>query len=154
MSLPRKTFARKIINMIGYSEDEQINEVAYIDEVSQEEAARRVAEAKAQSRRRSVAQFMRHCRAKDRVEEARRRVLSIAHHEGRFLCESELENIAYIAQWRSPTYDYGYWDTGRVFREICRPLEKDGLIAELRNEDERFIGYVITEAGKKVLLGG
>lgn len=153
MSLPRKTFARKIITMIGYSPEEQIVEVAYIDNVSREEAARRVAEAIEQRKNRSVAQYVRHCKRKDRVEAARRRVLSIAHHHGQFLCADELESIAYMADWKTPLGGFGYWDTGRVFREICRPLEKSGLLQELRNDDDRFIGYTITEAGRRELLG-
>jgi len=36
MSLPKKTFARKIITMQGYSDEEQVGEVAYIDGVSLE----------------------------------------------------------------------------------------------------------------------
>lgn len=153
MSLPRKTFARKIITMQGYSDEEQIGEVAYIDGVSQEEAARRVAEAKEQHKNRSVAQYVRHCKAKDKVEDARRRVLSIAHHQGKFLCADELENIAYLAGWKSPAGSLSYWDTGRVFREICLPFEKSGLLQELRSEENRFIGYTITEAGRRELLG-
>jgi hypothetical protein len=43
MSLPKKSFARKIINMRGYSNEEEIVEVACIDNVSHDEAARRVA---------------------------------------------------------------------------------------------------------------
>jgi len=153
MSLPKKTFARKIITMRGYSNEEEIVEVAYIDGVSRDEAARRVAEAREQSKNRSVAQYVRHRKAKDKVEDARRRVLSIAHHYGQFLCAEELENIAFIANWKAPTGVFGYWDTGRVFREICRPFEKAGMLQELRNDEDRFIGYTITDAGRKELLG-
>lgn len=153
MSLPKKTFARKIITMRGYSNEEEIVEVAYIDGVSKDEAARRVAEAREQSKNRSVAQYVRHCKAKDKVEDARRRVLSIAHHHGQFLCAEELENIAFIANWKAPAGGFDYWDTGRVFREICRPFEKAGMLQELRNDEDRFIGYTITDAGRKELLG-
>jgi len=80
-------------------------------------------------------------------------VLSIAHHHGQFICADELENIAYMAGWKSPSGSFSYWDTGRVFREICRPFEKAGLLRELRNEEDRFVGYTITDAGRKELLG-
>ena len=139
--------------MMGYSDEQQIGEVMYADKVDRAEAVRRLAEAKVQRMNRSVAQYVRHCKAKDKVEEARRRVLSIAHHQGQFLCAEELENIAFIANWKAPASEFGYWDTGRVFREICCPFEKAGLLQELRNEEDRFIGYIITDAGRRKLLG-
>ncbi|CDQ10567.1 protein of unknown function [Acidithiobacillus ferrivorans] len=154
MSLPKKSFAREIIAMRGYSNEEEIVEVACIDGVSHTEAARRVAEAREQSRNRSMAQRMRHWKAKNKVEAARRQVLSIAHHRDQFLCADELENIGFTANWKAPdnASGFSYWDTGRVFREICRPLEKAGMLQELRKED-RFVGYTITDAGRKELLG-
>lgn len=152
MSLPRKTFARKIINMRGYTTDEEVTEVANIDGVSREEAARRIAVAKAQRTNRSVAQYVRHCKAKDELEEAQRRVLTIAHTRGRFLCANELEHIARLADWKAPMGSFSLWDTGRVFVEICRPLEKTGLLDELRDDDERFIGYTITDSGRQALF--
>jgi site-specific DNA-cytosine methylase len=156
MSLPRNTFARRIINLKGYTTEEEITEVAYADKVSREEAARRIKEDLEQSGRRSAAQWLRHTRAKNKVASARQRILAIAHHEGRFLCAERLEDIAFDANWRSPPggFSQSYWDTGRVFRELCRPMEKAGLLAELRDpEEDRFIGYTITDAGRKELLG-
>lgn len=153
MSLPRKTFARRIITMRGYSDEQEIGEVMHADKVDREEAVRRLTEAKVQQMNRSVAQYVRHCKAKDRVDEARRQVLALAHHRGQFLCAEQLENIAFIARWKAPAGSFGYWDTGRVFREICRPLAKAGMLEELRDEDDRFVGYTITAAGRKELLG-
>lgn len=153
MSLPKDSYARKIVTLRGYSNEEEIVEVVWIDGVSHDEAARRVAKAREQSKNRSVAQCVRHYKAKYKVEEARRHVLSVAHHRGQFLCADELENIAYIANWKAPAGGFGYWDTGRVFREICRPLERAGMLQELRDEEDRFIGYTITDGGRKELLG-
>lgn len=146
MSLPSKTFARQIITMMGYSAEQEIGEVMYADKVDRAEAVRRLAEARQQSMNRSVAQYMRHCRAKDRVNDARRHVLAIAYHEGRFMCAKDLSRIALIAKW-------DILDTGRPFRDICLPLYREGLIQELRDEDDRFVGYTITDAGRKQLLG-
>ena len=40
-----------------------------------------------------------------------------------------------------------------VTRDIIDPLEKDGLFLELRTvEDDRFIGYTLTDSGRKVFL--
>lgn len=146
MALPRKTFARQIITMMGYTDEQEIGEVMYADKVDRVEAARRLAEAKEQHKNRSVAQFVRHCKAKDRIKDARHKVLAIAHHDGRFLCAKDLTRIALFAGWNTD-------DTGRPFREICLPLFREGLIQEFRDEDERFVGYTITDAGRKELLG-
>lgn len=70
MSLPRKSFARKIIRMKGYTTEEEITEVACLDKVSREEAAQRIELARAESKNRSVAQYLRQCKARDRVEQA------------------------------------------------------------------------------------
>lgn len=146
MSLPRKTFARKMINLQGWTAEEEVIEVASIDNVSHEEAARRVAEARRQKINRAVGQRMRHIKVTQKFEDARRKALSIAYHEGRFLCSKDLFWIALTAGW--PT-----GDTGKPMREILMPLERAGMLAELRDEDDRFIGYSITDAGRKELLG-
>ncbi len=151
-SLPRKSFARKIVGMIGYSVEQEIIEVASIDGVDREEAVRRIAKAKEHRMKRSIAQRVRWHKTKAKIEDARRTVLLIAYHRGPFLCADEMENIACIAGWKAPTGSPFYWDTGRVFREICRPLEKLGLLHEFCNDDERFVGYTITEKGRKYLL--
>lgn len=153
MSLPRKSFARKIIRMKGYTTEEEITEVARLDKVSREEAAQRIELARAESKNRSVAQYLRQCKARDRVEQARRRILWLAYHQGSFLCAQHLEDIARLAQWKSPRGSHSFWDTGRAFRELCRPHEREGRLQELRDEDDRFIGYTLTEAGRKELLG-
>lgn len=146
MSLPRKTFARQIITMMGYTAEQEIGEVMHPDKVDRAEAMRRLAEAKEQRINRSAAPFVRHCKAKDRIRDARRNVLSIAHHKGPFLCVQNLPGIALVAGWNID-------DTGKPFREICLPLFREGLIQEFRNEDDRFVGYTITDAGRKELLG-
>lgn len=150
MSLPRKTFARQITSMIGYTDEQEIGEVMYADKVDRTEAVRRIAEAKEQRKNRSAAQFVRHLKEKahrkDCINEARRKVLSIAHHDGKFLCTKDLPRIALFAEWSMD-------DTGRPFREICLPLFREGLIQEFRDEDDRFVGYTITDAGRKELLG-
>lgn len=69
------------------------------------------------------------------------------------MCAQHLEDIARLAQWKSPRGSHSFWDTGRAFRELCRPHEREGRLQELRDEDDRFIGYTLTEAGRKELLG-
>jgi len=146
MTLPRKTFARAIITMMGYTDEQEIGEVMYADKVDRAEAIRRIAVAREQHKNRSVAQFLRHYRRKDKLKDARRRVLSIAYHEGKLFCRRDLRRIALFAGWDTA-------DTGRPFREICLPLCREGLTAELRDEDDRFVGYTLTDAGRKELLG-
>jgi len=146
MSLPRKSFARQGITMMGYTDEQEIGEVMHADKVDRAEAERRIALAKQQHQNRSVAQFVRHCKAKDRINDARRKVLAIAHHDGLFLCVKDLPRIALFAEWNTD-------DTGRPFREICLPLHKEGLIQEFRDEDDHFVGYTITDAGRKELIG-
>lgn len=109
MSLPRKSFARKIIRMKGYTTEEEITEVACLDKVSREEAAQRIELARAESKNRSVAQYLRQCKARDRVEQARRRILWLAYHHGSFLCAQHLEDIARLAQWKSPRGSHSFW---------------------------------------------
>lgn len=151
MNLPKKTFARKIIRMKGwYDEQEIIAEVAAIDGVSLEEAARRVSEAMKQRSNRAVAQFVRRRREASDVNLARLRVLLLASLPHGFICSEHLSEIACTAKWKNRGAGE-YWDTARAFREICMPLEKDGLLQELRDEDDRFFGYSITAAGRKAV---
>jgi len=110
----------------------------YDDKVPYDEAVRRLAVARTQHINRSVGQYVRFRRAKDAVDEARQRVLAIAQRPGGFICDKELEDVASIAKWKTPT---GTGDTGRVFRDILLPLEREGVLTEIRDEDAKFIGY-------------
>lgn len=65
MSLPRKTFARKILTLKGYSFEQMIVEVASYDCVSLDEAQRRLNIAWEQHLNRCGAQFVRRRREKD-----------------------------------------------------------------------------------------
>jgi DNA-binding MarR family transcriptional regulator len=38
-------------------------------------------------------------------------------------------------------------------REIIEPMEKEGLFSELRDENDKFVGYVLTETGRRTILG-
>jgi hypothetical protein len=38
-------------------------------------------------------------------------------------------------------------------KDIIFPMEKSGLITEVRDADDKFIGYGITAMGQAVLLG-
>ncbi|MCS6997559.1 MAG: hypothetical protein NZ533_11555 [Casimicrobiaceae bacterium] len=125
-------------------------EVASIDRVSEEEAARRIEEALLQSTRRSVAQARRHDAARRRLREARRMVLSIAHHQGMFRLPADLERVALMLDWWAP--GGGRPDTGRAFREIVLQLDREGLIVEIE-DDGRLVGYGLSDAGRRELLG-
>lgn len=144
--LPKKSFARKIIRMRGYTDEQTIMEVAYLDRVSAEEAAVRIRLAREQSARRSVAQRRRRWLESRKLDEARRLVLRIAHEEGEFVCARDLVRVAILLPGRRI-------DTGAAFRKVCLPLKRDGLVTELRDDEDRFIGYVITEAGVAELNG-
>jgi hypothetical protein len=37
-------------------------------------------------------------------------------------------------------------------REIVAPLEKEGSLSELYDEDGKFIGYTLTDTGRKEFL--
>lgn len=89
---------------------------------------------------------MRHFKQGRAIEEAKLKVLSIAYHEGKFLCRRDLSLIAIYANWSST-------DIGRPFREICLPMEREGLIQQFRDDDDKFVGYTITDAGRRMLLG-
>lgn len=138
MNLPKSSRARTIVAMRGYTNEEEIGEVMYDDKVPYDEAVRRLAVARTQHINRSVGQYVRFRRAKDAVDEARQRVLAIAQRPGGFICDKELEDVASIAKWKTPT---GTGDTGRVFRDILLPLEREGVLTEIRDEDAKFIGY-------------
>lgn len=149
MPLPRSSFARTVVSLRGYNTEQMIGEVASVDGVDRDEARRRVMLALEQQRNRSVAQAVRHSKRRARFELALRQALSIALHRGRFLCAQDMASIGAELGWSAPGAGDALWDTGRVFREVCCPLERAGLFAELRDEDERFIGYTLTDAGRR-----
>lgn len=143
-TLPRKTFARKIISMMGYSREDAIVEIASIDKCSVTEAGRRYDLAVKQSVRRSIAQTKRHADAKLTVEAARDLVLILARNNGVFRCPKDLKVVSERAGWG---YSEGYDSSGRVYRDFVLPFRRDGLLEEKRDEDDRLIGYTITDAG-------
>lgn len=147
-TLPRKTFARKIISMMGYSRDDAIIEIVSIDKCSAEEAGRRYDLAVKQSVRRSMAQTKRHADAKFAVELARDLVLVLAQKNGVFACPNDLKLVSYRAGWGM---DLGPDSTGRAFREFVLPFKRDGLLVEKRDEDDKLVGYTITDAGEAFL---
>jgi hypothetical protein len=147
-TLPRKTFARKIISMMGYSRDEAIIEIVSIDKCSAEEAGRRYDLAVKQKVRRSVAQEKRHYNAKRAVELAKDLVLILARNNGLFACPKDLSLVSGRAGWG---YAEGFDSTGRAYREFVLPFKRDGLLEEKRDEEDKLVGYTITDAGKAYL---
>jgi hypothetical protein len=147
-SLPKKTFARKIVTFQGYSRDQAINDIAYVDGVDQDEAARRHDVAIAQRTRRSVGQTIRQRNVRNAITAARNFVLLIAQANGLFACPGDLAAISDRAGWGD---EIGPDTTGRAYREFVLQLEREGLLAEKRNEDDRLIGYTLTDAGVQYL---
>lgn len=149
-SLPLNSFARKIIKMQGYSAEQEVIEVASIDKISQEEAAWRIAKAREQSASRAAGQHIRMNKVARTSDELRMHVLASAHRNGEFRCATELEPLAILASRKAPPPVFGRWDARRIFRTICLPLHKEGLLREVYDEGS-FIGYTLTEAGRKEL---
>lgn len=144
MALPRKTFARKIISMMGYSREDAINEIVHIDKCSPEEAGRRYDLAVSQSVKRSMGQKMRRANAEHRIVLARDLVLVLAKNNGMFACPRDLKVVSERAGWG---YSEGFETSGRVYREFVLPFKREGLLAEERDEDEKLVGFRITKAG-------
>ena len=147
-TLPRKTFARKIIAMMGYDRDQAITEIVSIDRCSADEAGRRYDLALKQKIRRSAGQAKRHSNAKLAVDLARDLVLILARDNGQFNCPADLTVVSERAGWG---YSIGYETSGRVYRELVLPFKQDGLLDEVRDEDEKLVGYKITALGVKFL---
>jgi hypothetical protein len=77
------------------------------------------------------------------------RVPAIAYHEP-FVHIRDLPTRSRIAGWIS---DAGYNDTGRAFREIAEPLERQELLSEIHDSDGTFAGYEMSKTGQKSLAG-
>ena len=125
MSLPRKSYARRVINLRGWLQHEMVQEVMCQDKC----------EAIRQQIRRSVGQERRRAREKSKRETADYIVLFYA--KTFFDCRKDIQRIARIVGWN---------DLGKVFREIVLPLERQGLLC-MAYDDERFVGYTLTDAG-------
>jgi len=151
MSVPRNSYARKIVRLYGWSDEDSISSIVDIDGVDRDEATRRYQEARIQQSNRAKGQIVRKLKsdrkANQGIYEARLHVLSRAYHHGKYLCKTDLGMTALYAGWSISD------DTGKAFSKICLPLEREGLIHELRDDDDRLIGYTITDAGRKELLG-
>lgn len=151
IGIPRKSFARQMIRLNGWVREDAIREIAHMDKVDETEAARRYDTAVQQMINRMVGQSRRRDKAKMAIDDARMFAISIAFHKGAFLCSRDLSDISYKAGWG---VSIGFDSTGRAMREIIEPLEKDGLFSELRDADDKFIGYILTPAGQKEFLAG
>jgi hypothetical protein len=66
------------------------------------------------------------------------------------LCSRDLPTISNKVGWGRTI---GYNSTGRAMREIIEPMEKGGLFSELRDENDKFVGYVLTDTGRRAMLG-
>jgi hypothetical protein len=99
---------------------------------------------------RMVGQRRRHDRATSAVEDARNLILAIAYHSGVFNCSKDLTRIASKAGWGSAASPK---TTGRVMKELIFPMEKSGVITEVRDDNDHFIGYTLTESGQALFLG-
>lgn len=150
MSVPRNSYARKVVQLYGWSDEDAINAIVDIDRVDLEEATRRYQGAVQQQRNRSKGQIVRKLQGDMKTghqrHEARMHVLATAYHKGRYTCKEDLGMTALTAGWSISD------DTGKAFAKICLPLEREGLIRALI-EDDHLVGYTITDAGREELLG-
>lgn len=149
-ALPLNSLARKIIKRQGYTAEQEVLEVAKADQVSQEEAARRIAKAREQSAYRAAGQRIRQTKVEQTSEELRLRVLAIAASDGQFRCTADLERLAAWAGRAAPHPAYGRWDASRILKTICRPLHNAGMLLEVF-EAGQLVGFTVTEAGRKEL---
>ena len=147
-SLPRKTFARKIVRMLGYTRETAIHEIVWVDDVNEEEAARRYDEALRQQDNRAAGQYRRHANAKRARERARFSILLRAGSPAGFMLPRDLRSISEMAGWG---WVEGFHSTGRVFREWILPLVRNGILADIRDDDGRLIGYRLTDKGQSSL---
>lgn len=115
-----------------------------MDGVDPEEAARRYGLAIDQHIRRSAGQMKRRKRADDGRNAARDLVLKLARNRGLFACPDDLVAISTRAGWGGQP---GHDTTGRAYREFVLQLERDGLLVEKRGEDDKLIGYTLTDSG-------
>lgn len=148
MTLPRQTFARKIVRMRGYTREQAIVEVASVDGVSYEEAARRYDEASDQQVRRSVGQHKRHMNAKSAWDSARFLVFILADKTSGMACPNDLRQVSERAGWGT---EFGFNSTGRAFREFVLPMVREGLLSEVRDEEDHLTGYLLTDAGQQAM---
>lgn len=148
--IPKNSLAHKMVRLNGWTRSDAIIEIAAFDKVDETEAARRYDLATQQMLNRMVGQHRRHDRAKSAIDDARNLVLAIAYHNGTFICSKDLPRISYKAGWGSMV---GPESTGRVMKDIIFPMEKSGLISEVQDADDKFIGYRLTDTGRAVFLG-
>ena len=148
-SIPRNSFARIMIRLNGWGREEAIREIVGIDHVDFIEAERRYETAQKQLIDRAIGQARRQDKIKSAIKNARNRALAITYHYGQFVCSKDLPTISNIADWG---YSVGFNSTGRAMREIVAPLEKEGSLSELYDEDGKFIGYTLTDTGRKEFL--
>lgn len=149
-SIPKNSLAHKMVRLNGWIRSDAIIEIAAFDNVDEAEAARRYDLATQQMINRIVGLRRRHDLAKSVMEDARNLVLAIAYHDGTFICSKDLPRISYKAGWGSMV---GPESTGRVMKDIIFPMEKSGLITEVRDADDKFTGYRLTDTGRAVFLG-
>lgn len=146
-SIPRNSLAHKIVRLNGWTRSDAIIDIASYDKVSEQEAGRRFDIARQQMNNRCVAQRKRRYNDKVATEDARSLALSIAFHQGAFVCSRDLKAVSLKAGWGGAI---GSKSTGRVMKEIIIPLEKESYFVELRGEDDEFIGYVLSDKGKSM----
>jgi hypothetical protein len=147
-TLPKKTFAKKIVSMSGWSRESSIVEIASYDGVTEKEAARRHDLALAQKFNRSMAQRNRYRATRDAIALAKDLVLIIASQQYYFTLPKDLVEVSIKAGWGA---SMGFDSTGRVYREFVMPMEREGLLAEKRDDEDRLIGYTITESGRAIV---
>ena len=111
----------------------------------QAKAAARAAACGASDAARAAARRIVNGRGDGTADHGRAFALATACNCGAIICARDLWLIALRAGWETT-------DTGRPLLEICRPLARAGLLAELNDDSAAHIGYTLTSAGAAALM--
>lgn len=109
-----------------------------------QEAALRYLAAQRQRVNRIIGQGRRYDRVKQSLQDAREMTLAIAYYRGRFVCATDLPDVSCKAGWGLLP---GLHSTGLAMKALLIPLEKEVLLAEWYDGNEKFVGYRLTETG-------
>jgi len=139
-SLPKESYARKIVRLKGHSRDEAIITIASIDGVSLDVAASRYDLAEAQRLNRSRSQTLRQGRDKAALDTLRWRVLCICEAAGKLHCTTvwqpgrglvEISNSLLLdlaCSWKESAKVKYLPELSWIREKVIEQLHREGLI--------------------------
>lgn len=149
-TLPRITLARKMAANLYETEPQAIIEIMDYDGVDEVEARRRYDIALAQKTKRALGQYRRKSKQEDMYYRAQGMVFAIAHKRI-FRVPEDLIDISATAGFGAMI---GVQSTGKAFVEFVLRQCTAGMLDEIRNEDDRLIGYRLSARGTEKYLAG